>query len=393
MTALFSFIITCGIGLTLFLLIQLFKIKKKNTPDKILISIFIIIFNFLSISYTNTNNYNNLSFFLFLFNDPIELLLGPLLFIYVKSLTTKSKKTFKRHQKHFIPTFIYFLLVTFPVFVSYIKGKYIFYYLKIIDHDYENLVLAFLIIYLNTYVILALKTFYKYQNQLKNQYSTIHKHKSIWIKRMLIGILSVCFIDLFFSLTDLYFGTEIDISNYLTPIASVVLMYYLGYNAINKTQLLIPIKTELIEKEFPKKENRSNLFFTEDEVKNYTLKIKEQLSLKQLFLDENLDLKTLANAVEISDKKLSTFINQELKTTFYDLINFYRIKAVKEKLSSSENNDLTIIAIANDCGFKSKTTFNRIFKKETHLSPSEYKKKYQKPIKISTIASFEPLKQ
>lgn len=391
MTALFSFLIACGIGLTVFLLIQLFKIKKKNIQDKILISIFIVIFNFLAISYTSENNYDNLSIFLFLFNDPIEFILGPLLYIYVKSLIGNPQHLFKTHLKHFTPTLIYFLIVTLPTFISYLKNKYIFSYLKIIDHDYEDLFLAILIIYLNIYTAFALKEFYTYQNQLKNEYSTIHKHKSIWIKRMLVGILVVCFIDCIISMIDLFWDIELDISDYLTPLATVLLMYYLGYNALNKTQILSPTQVKTAQTTIPKKESKQTILFTVNEIHQHRTRIDEQLKTHQLFLYENLNLQTLAKAIEISDKKLSTFINQVLKTTFYDLINHYRIEAVKEKLASSKYNDLTIIAIANDCGFKSKTTFNRIFKKETNMSPSEYKKKHQKTLQKSTIASYEPV--
>lgn len=392
MEALFNFIISCGIGLTFFLIVQLLILKKKSVQDKILVFIFLIILVYLLISYTSTNNYDHLSIALFLLNDPIEFLLGTFILLYVKSFTSNSNHFFKDHKHYFIPTLVYYVFFSFPIFVSYLKGRYLFPYLNSIDNTHQDLFLAFLMIFLNTYIVLALREFYKYQRQLKNHFSTIHRHNNIWIKRMLISILVVCFIDLGVSIIDSAFNLELDISDFLTPIASVMLMYYLGYNAVNKTQLLAPIGEPFQGKELVRKEDKQNAFFTADEVENHTIKIKEQLRVHQLFLDENLDLKTLAKAVGISDKKLSTFINQELKTTFYDLINFYRIEAVKQKLSSPDYNELTIIAIANDCGFKSKTTFNRIFKKETQLSPSVYKKKYQKSSQISAIASFEPLK-
>ena len=60
---------------------------------------------------------------------------------------------------------------------------------------------------------------------------------------------------------------------------------------------------------------------------------------------------------------------------FNDFINHYRIEAVKEKLSAGEHNTTTLLGIAYDCGFNSKATFNRAFKKSTTLSPNEYLKK------------------
>lgn len=376
MEAFFNLINACGIGVTLFLIIPLVRVKNKTIQDKLLLTIFIIIFNFLALNYANNNELKLLFVSLFLFTDPIELLLGTLLFLYVKSLISEPKNFIKRNKKHFIVPLVYFVTFTLPVFISIFQDELIFNYLKIID-KYENLFLIFLIICLNIYIIIALKTFVKYESLLKNQLSTLHKHKSIWIKRMLVGILIVSSLDFTFSLLTILFKLEITITDYLTPAASVVLMYYLGFNAIHKTQLLTPytIKEDPISKSSkPQKQTHS---FTSKEIEYYQKNIHQLLNEQKLYLDEDLNLQSLSNQIGVTDKKLSYFINQILKTTFYDLINNYRINAVKEKLINPNHNHLTIIAIANDCGFRSKTTFLRIFKKETDMLPSEYKKRYQ----------------
>ena len=59
---------------------------------------------------------------------------------------------------------------------------------------------------------------------------------------------------------------------------------------------------------------------------------------------------------------------------FNDFINHYRIEAVKEKLNFGEHHKTTLLGIAFDCGFNSKATFNRAFKKSTSLSPKDYLK-------------------
>ena len=60
----------------------------------------------------------------------------------------------------------------------------------------------------------------------------------------------------------------------------------------------------------------------------------------------------------------------------YTYINEYRGNEVKEKLSDPANHHLKIMAIAYDCGFNSKTSFNRIFKNTVGTSPSSYKKQF-----------------
>jgi AraC-like DNA-binding protein len=85
-------------------------------------------------------------------------------------------------------------------------------------------------------------------------------------------------------------------------------------------------------------------------------------------------LNKLAKHIPTTDKKLSLLLNQYMNTTFYDFVNAYRVQSVKEKLASVDFDNLTLLGIAYESGFKSKTSFNRIFKKETGFSPSEYKK-------------------
>ncbi|MET1259898.1 helix-turn-helix domain-containing protein [Flagellimonas sp. DF-77] len=93
------------------------------------------------------------------------------------------------------------------------------------------------------------------------------------------------------------------------------------------------------------------------------------------YLDEQLTLKKTADLLQTSDKKLSELLNNNLETNFYDFINTYRVNEVKERLHSKDALRYTLIAIAYDCGFTSKTSFYRAFKKSTGYSPSTYRKK------------------
>jgi AraC-like DNA-binding protein len=69
---------------------------------------------------------------------------------------------------------------------------------------------------------------------------------------------------------------------------------------------------------------------------------------------------------------LSKMINQGFNLNFNDFINYYRIEAVKEKIKNGEQKTQTLLGIAYDCGFNSKATFNRAFKKATNQSPKDW---------------------
>ncbi len=66
-------------------------------------------------------------------------------------------------------------------------------------------------------------------------------------------------------------------------------------------------------------------------------------------------------------------INQK---NFYSYINAFRVEEFKERVVSQKYTHLTILAIALDCGFNSKSTFNRIFKQATGITPNEFVKSH-----------------
>jgi len=101
-------------------------------------------------------------------------------------------------------------------------------------------------------------------------------------------------------------------------------------------------------------------------------KLEDTLQQKQVYLNKELSLAELAKQIDTSDKKLSTLLNQNLETNFYDYINNFRISAFKKGVSEGKLEHLSIVGLALQCGFKSKSSFYRAFKKETGKSPSEF---------------------
>ncbi len=119
-----------------------------------------------------------------------------------------------------------------------------------------------------------------------------------------------------------------------------------------------------------KKYKRSGLR-TED-VADLVNKIGKYMVIEKPYLDRELSIYDLSDQLKISRHILSEVINEHMGKNFYSLVNEYRVKEFKERLKSDHYRQLTILAIAYDSGFNSKSSFNTIFKEKTGQTPSEY---------------------
>ena len=90
-------------------------------------------------------------------------------------------------------------------------------------------------------------------------------------------------------------------------------------------------------------------------------------------LDSDLTLPKLADHLQIPPHHLSQIINESLKQNFFDFVNGYRVEEAKQLLLDPEKSSFTVLAIAEEAGFNSKTVFNTAFKKGTGKTPSAFR--------------------
>jgi len=115
---------------------------------------------------------------------------------------------------------------------------------------------------------------------------------------------------------------------------------------------------------------------------------------KQLYQDPELSLSLLAEKLEIHTHELSRIINIALKKNFSDFVNDFRVRDVVRKMQDPAFDHITLLGIAYESGFNSKSTFNRIFKQVTGKSPIEYKadlKKERPTYKLRRNAPIAPV--
>ncbi|ASO06720.1 helix-turn-helix domain-containing protein [Arenibacter algicola] len=152
---------------------------------------------------------------------------------------------------------------------------------------------------------------------------------------------------------------------------------------LNPSPILKPVKNhkgfkEIMLKAIPdnvnykqKKKYKQALLGT-DEIKNYSKELELIMEDYKLYLNPDLSLKDLASYLELPANYVSQLLNLGFQKNFSEYVNSYRVNEFKERILLEENKGLTIMAVAYDSGFNSKTVFNTFFKKIEGTTPNSY---------------------
>ena len=134
-----------------------------------------------------------------------------------------------------------------------------------------------------------------------------------------------------------------------------------------------PIKTIVI----PEKPATSTALMTPEEIEQYLVPLHQSMANEQLFLDASLSLRQLAEHIDLHPNKLSWLLNDQVGKNFNEFINAFRVKVFKTKALDPANSHLTLLGLAYESGFNSKTVFNAFFKKTEGMTPRKWVKSQQ----------------
>lgn len=112
------------------------------------------------------------------------------------------------------------------------------------------------------------------------------------------------------------------------------------------------------------------------------LQLQKKLNLlmdeEQLYQNKRFSKTELASRLKLNEQQLTLFLKNSYGKSFPEMINFYRVNAVKQKMEETQYKDYTLFALGEECGFNSRSSFYRVFKEYTGLTPAEYQEKIQK---------------
>ncbi len=378
-----------GFLLALFLILN----KKGNRTANFFLACLVFVFSFdigLETLYASPN-IEKFSFLIGI-NDVIFFLYGPLLYFYAYFLTSTHTFSITKLFPHFLP-FLLILVVYFPLlFLQSLEFKLISegllplptffepdFFLKADVRGYIELASGF---HQLIYFIFTLFLLKKHQKVIKDSFSDIEKINLNWLKLLTLAIGVIVAIDvlMFFFVK---FGA-IEFSNAVLLISTLVslLIYTVGYfglmqptifsqtSIINSPQLIENKEVLTIEKQA--KYQKSTL--TDEQAKEHLERLQDLMKTEELYLEGELKLSDVAEKLQISTNNLSQIINEKLSKNFYDFVNEYRVETAKQLLLNPKKQHLTLLAIAFEAGFNSKSSFNNVFKKHCSITPSEFKK-------------------
>ena len=360
-----------------FVVLLLIKYAQLRNPSHVILAYILLLVCYHQICYTVGfmgwyNEFRNTKINYWLM--PISLALAPMIYFYVKSVTTSNFVFRKKDLAHFT---LAFLLIAFRVFI------YTYDSLQPGFDDTQNGVLKLaadeaivqpILVFLDfavmlLYLAFTFQLFYNYRNKIQQYFSNTYKLELNWVLSFLVA----------FSILFLYSTIQTIINIAITELSYVqqwwlnlllaIVTIYIGIRGyFTNTNKLQKLKFTFTPDPLSIPQSEKVNEISQDELD----RVASFMNQEKPYLNPELNLSDLADALEMNRAQLSQVINSGFQKNFNDFVNSYRVEAIKEKLNAGSNEQLSLLGIAYDCGFNSKATFNRVFKKLTQTSPSEY---------------------
>ena len=325
---------------------------------------------------------------------PIDLLYGPLIFLYVSRLTSPSTRQIgPGDYRHFVPA-LAGLVLLLPFFLMDGSVKLAFTETLrqggTLEDDSAATQLArlgFVCFMLGTIVQLGLYLWYSirrllaHSRRIRNQFSDIDRINLGWLRNLLLGLSGIYL---------LYLGDQffpdlmgMNILGDLVTVAAVILIYAMGYLGLRQpaifTQTLAAPGAESKAGDDPAEPKYRRSGLDRETSRVFLDELTAHMETEKPYLDGNLALPQLAQRLGISANYLSQIINEQLQVNFYDFVNGYRVDEARRLLREAGQWKPNILNIALDSGFNSKSAFYTAFKKATSMTPSQYRKTLQPP--------------
>ncbi len=377
-----EFVFIVGAVQAFFLTFMVINKKSKSKGDYVLMLLMLLMgFNLLGYALEVMGIDTDYPIFLG-FYTAVGLLMGPLVYLYILSYTNSSQKFNPLYLLHALP-YLFFTTVVFLQFTvnsqgSIIEDKYI------IEDSQKPIFFImglFRVFWGTIYLIAGLIILKKHSLKISKQFSYTENIDLKWLKYVLIMMIVIWGTVIFINIIS-NFNKFIDyrLGDNIIQLVITIVVFLTGYFGIKQQIIFSPstgnmqssekLKISTGSNEVKKQYLKSGL--SKEDSQNHLHRLQNYMKAEQPYSNGKLSLKEVAEYLDISPNHLSQVINENLNKNFFYFVNGYRVDLVKEKMRDSSNKNITLLGIAYDSGFNSKSSFNSIFKKITGLTPSQY---------------------
>jgi AraC-like DNA-binding protein len=223
------------------------------------------------------------------------------------------------------------------------------------------------------YVASIVRLLRAYSERIKATYSTIDKINLAWLRRRLAIYAAIWVVGLVAIAVVGFEGRALGLFMQIVAFLTALNIFATGYRALRQSEVVLgPSETRP-----GRRYERSSL--TPENAALYRTRLLELVERERSYLDPEITLPKLAQAVGIPVVHLSRVINEQLGRNFFEFINRYRVEEAKRRLAGPGAGRDKLITVALDCGFNSLATFNRVFKELAGRTPSEYRESRRDP--------------
>ncbi len=296
---------------------------------------------------------------------PYKYLIGVGFYFYIKSQISKEEKVITKYDYLlFLPAFCYGLLRTYwyvmlhsgidkDIFWNVYQSGFFIY------NEYEYLIFNLLLLSFTVKFIKRNKTQLKGANITRKNWDWLLRFSYAFIIIIILNLVLAAMVQI---VGDLYSGKIYTI----ILILNSIYIYWVGLESLTKSKYLFNTFT------------LKRQSFIEDRTPNsLAQKLEYYINEEEIFANKNLKVSDLAILLGATEKELSLYIHESFAMSFSDYINQFRIEKVKTLLKTEDQKKYTLLAIAENAGFSSKSSFNAVFKKVTGITPTQYKTQYK----------------
>lgn len=346
---------------------------------------------------------------------PMIFLYGPFVYFYVKSLTEPKWRIQRwKLSAHFIPAVLmYIYLIPFfladPEFRArawFVENGHLKNYTPFVDP-----ILFVAILQIAGYLVLSLRLLKFHSRNIQQNFSSIEKISLSWLRTLIFFFFGLLCMYTFFSVFSQFYGVYKE-AEYILNLMIAIAIYIMGYKGITQPEIFTPLDSagprleyDLVSGDDDKKttptiteelgsqmefaaseslppqsaeetgqtEKYKKSALTAEQSDEILARLTTVMEKEKPYLEMGLTLPDLSKKLDVSPHHLSQVINDKLNKSFFDFINEYRVQETKKALFSSKAERFSILGIAMDAGFNSKSAFYNAFKKHTGMTPSQFK--------------------